>query len=864
MRRVVEAIDEQTGRIEDRFNPYLAEELYHGRSATATTEFLNREVRPLLEAMQRDDVTVADLDTYLHNRHAEERNEQIAAINPAFPDGGSGIDTADARAYLDGLPADRRATMEQLAAQVDAITKGTRQLLLDSGLETDETIAEWESTYSKYVPLQREESDYGFGGALGTGAGYAVRGPASKRATGSSRNVVDVLANVVMQRERQITRAEKTRVGRALYGLVVQNPNTDFWFAFDPEGAKSTGVAEGDLIRMGISPEDAANILQEPTQAVVNKRTGLVSYRPNPLLRNSNNVFPVRIDGRERYIFFNSNNDQATRMVEALKNLDANTLAMGLQYLAPVTRYFASINTQYNPIFGVLNLVRDTGGAAFNLTTTEITDQKAKVMAGIAPAMAGIYRQVRAERAGRPDGSGDWAALWRDFTSVGGQTGYRDMFNTSDDRAKKLQGEIKRIREGKVKQAGRAIFDWLSDYNQTLENAVRLSAYKAALDKGLSKEKSASIAKNLTVNFNRKGKIGQQMGAWYAFFNASAQGTARLAQTMAGPAGKKIAAGGMLLGSAQALLLAAAGFEKDEPPGFVKERNLVIPIGGKKYITIPMPLGLNVIPNTGRVITEWVLDDFRDPEKRVAEITGAFLDMFNPIGNAGWSIQTLAPTALDPLAALSENRDWLGRPIAREDIVGTRPTPGHTRAKESASTVSKALSWAINRITFGTDYKRGGLSPTPDQIDYLIGQATGGVGRELQKVDRTIRSTVTGEELPPYSIPLVGRFYGDAGGKSSVSSTYYRNLTRLNEHAAEIKGLREDRQPLGDYFQQYPEARAWQMANAIERQVNQLKRRRRVMLERGASKESVKQIERMITRKMEVLNQRVKSLEDSR
>ncbi len=131
----------------------------------------------------------------------------------------------------------------------------------------------------------------------------------------------------------------------------------------------------------------------------------------------------------------------------------------------------------------------------------------------------------------------------------------------------------------------------------------------------------------------------------------------------------------------------------------------------------------------------------------------------------------------------------------------------------------------------------------------------------VPKVDRTIRSTVTGEELPPCSIPLVGRFYGDAGGKASVSSAYYRNLTRLNEHAAEIKGRRKNRQPLGDYFQQYPEARAWQMANAIERQVNQLKRRRRVMLERGASKESVKQIERMITRKMEVLNQRVKQLE---
>ena len=59
-----------------------------------------------------------------------------------------------------------------------------------------------------------------------------------------------------------------------------------------------------------------------------------------------------------------------------------------------------------------------------------------------------------------------------------------------------------------------------------------LAAYKAALDMGMSREQAASIAKNLTVNFNRKGQVGQQAGAVYAFFNAAMQGTARIGQTL--------------------------------------------------------------------------------------------------------------------------------------------------------------------------------------------------------------------------------------------------------------------------------------------------------------------------------------------
>jgi hypothetical protein len=82
-----------------------------------------------------------------------------------------------------------------------------------------------------------------------------------------------------------------------------------------------------DLINMGLDPMDAQNIVQEPKQRRVNPVTGQVEEYVNPLLRGADNVLPVRINGRERYVFFNTNNERAVRMVTALKNLDADQLS---------------------------------------------------------------------------------------------------------------------------------------------------------------------------------------------------------------------------------------------------------------------------------------------------------------------------------------------------------------------------------------------------------------------------------------------------------------------------------------------------------------------------------------------------------
>jgi len=390
-----------------------------------------------------------------------------------------------------------------------------------------------------------------------------------------------------------------------------------------PDAITQPAKVAQELIDQGMLDTDIAGIIKEPTEARINPRTGLVEHKINPMLRNRPNVLAVRIKGKDRFLFFSTEDARAVRMAESLKNLDAADLGGVWNLFRTVTRYVSSINTQYNPIFGVVNLIRDTQGGLLNLSSTPLAGQQGKVMANIGPALRGIYADLRADRKGQPRSGNEWSKLWEEFQQVGGKTGYRDMFRTAEDRGDALQKELQKAAEGKVKRFGRGVFDWLSDYNETLENAVRLSAYKAGIESGMTKDQSAVLAKDLTVNFNRKGQIASQMGSLYAFFNASAQGSVRLAQTLKGPAGKKIMAGGILLGVMQSVLMAMAGYDDDEPPEFVRERNFILPIGGGKYLTVPYPLGFHALPNMGRVVTDIALSGGRDGSKKVAGLLGS-------------------------------------------------------------------------------------------------------------------------------------------------------------------------------------------------------------------------------------------------
>jgi hypothetical protein len=836
LKRVQEAIERDTqDQIEDQFNARLAETLYAGRVAKKSEDFVKHEVEPLLKAMRDAGVDQVELGDYLHARAAPERNKQIAKINPLMPDGGAGsnskgllLTTAAANKYLADIPADRRAVLDRMGAMIDKITAGTRARLVLDGLEDGDTIAAWEGAYKHYVPMFREDVDFN-------------RLVIHKRATGSEKQAINIVAQVLQQREAAIVRGEKNRIAVALYGLALSNPNPSFWATIRPDSQAED--IKADLERMGIDPLVAeAGHQGLPSVTDVDPVTNRVTTKTNPMYAMMPGAITLKIKGESRVLMLNVEDERAKRMAAAMKGADSllNDYDVAGSIVGRATRWLAAVNTQYNPAFGIVNFWRDTSGGLVHLTNTELRHEKLRVMAGIPGAMRGIFHHLT----GRED-AGKWSRLFDQFMAEGGKTGFTAMFENGEKRAKEVERQLKIMSRGPMdpRRVGRMLINLLSGFNDIMENAVRLSAYAAALDKGMSKPQAARLGRELTVDFNRKGRTGRTVGPLYAFFNAALQGTERTMRALRGPAGPRIIAGGFALGVLQGLMLAAAGFDDDDLPEFVKARALIIPLPGegKRYIAIPLPLGLHVLPNTGRVLTEMALSELQ-PKKlglkawsALGEIAGAF----NPLGGGNvfttdGALKTVLPTVLDPLVELASNRNFAGVPIEQQERGDRDPRPGAARTREATRRTLTGqaylgISKAINAMTpnadldFGTDVTQGGISWTPERYRYIAQVLGGGVLRETERLINLSAAKLAGQEVPENSIPVMNRWYGKVDDQQVQRSKYFNNVNKLEKLEGEIKAAKAaDLPDLMDRLQAKPEADAIRFGNRAQRAVNKL------------------------------------------
>ena len=164
------------------------------------------------------------------------------------------------------------------------------------------------------------------------------------------------------------------------------------------------------------------------------------------------------------------------------------------------------------------------------------------------------------------------------------------------------QGVLANLRKGETRVAVRAAMR--KAFNATLrhvealneagENSMRLALYRTAVEQGMSRNKAASMSKNTTVNFNRKGEMGAQFNALFLFFNATVQGTASVAHAHVKGKHKKQAwaLSGAMAALSYSLSLLSAGSDEEEyekTSEYAKERNIVIPLGNGEAVTIPVP-----------------------------------------------------------------------------------------------------------------------------------------------------------------------------------------------------------------------------------------------------------------------------------
>lgn len=778
---IKEWLAENGVKLSEAADVYKAEERMHSKFANKAEDFREKRVAPLIQKIQKAGFSMETVAEFLHAQHAEERNKQIAKINPEKPDGGSGMTTAKANEILS--KADPK--LVALANEFRQITDQTKDLLLKEGIITQEMSDAWNKTYEHYVPLKGGPEE---GIIQGTGKGLKAK-RTLKRAMGHGEREGGewIIENILADYERALMLVEKNRVGRSLIRLILEAGREDIGTIGKPE---KRGVIKPDqaayVVRFNGSMIESFNNLldakayireesqkydREKNEYEIEKVQGdpSVHYMASPML--ADNEVNVYVNGHAIRVQINDE-----LLARAYGNMGAEALNTILQAGRALNGFLSKIYTGYNPEFILTNIIRDFTTGIINITGEQGVLFAAKAVLNYAGSFKDllVYAATGQETKWitdyRADGGNTGAAYLSDLERLGSdiKSEYAAYLGTMENLKK---GDYAGASRAAGRTAHNSTLKWIEHLNQAGENAMRLSIYKAAIESNMSRNKASSLAKNSTVNFNRKGEI-RWVGALYLFFNAGVQGTASLAHAHFKGEHKYQAWGlSTAMASLGYLLAATLGGgdeeEYDKLSDFVKSRNLVVK-AGDGWVKIPVPYGYGFFWNTGRAMADAARKDKWG--KAPWHVASSFVEEFTPFGSAvsggspdSKSLLYLTPTIMQMTGAPIVNRTGMGGPIMPESKSDKSQPDRDKMWRSTKGTMYDSLAGALDKA---------GLDVSPETLKHYGRSLTGGAGA---LVDTSISSTMLkaqDAELDVNEMPFVRKFYGETTISDSRRAYY--------------------------------------------------------------------------------------------
>lgn len=785
IRRIaVERVENETGAaVPVSLDTYISEGLYHGRAGERLNDLKQDRIEPLLEHMRASGLTLESVGDYLYARHAFERNDAIRQIDPDN-DAGSGMTDEEAATILDRVyQSGKQADMDTAVRMVDTIIDDARNTLLRSGLIDRTTYDKWREKYPNYVPLRGFE--------LGedenpdrprAGRGFDLRGPESRRALGRRSKADNPLVYTIMQAQESIIRAEKNRVAKTLYRMIEANPNPAVWELYRGEAKRR-----------------------------VNPSTGLVeTYWVRPPFVHNDAVHGVKFNGKQ--FWMELKNPALARAMRGVGS-EWNGSIIG-RAMMTLTRTYASLLTSYNPGFVVSNFFRDLETSLMNVS--DVANKPAGLrrqilkdatsLKSIRGALAavrdhegrtifGTHRRADENILGLPKSAGaqEYAQWYDEFRLAGGKISFME-FNDVERIKHRINSDLK---AGRMKRALRGAAEYVENLNTAVENGVRLSTYVALRRSGVHQDKAAFTARELTVNFNRRGELGPVINSMYLFFNASVQGSTRVAQAFVRSKAVRYGVAGIFAAGLSLdlfnFLVAGDGDDGenkyDAIPDWIKERNVIImdPFGGD-YIMIPMAYGYN-IPHLGGIKAMQMLRGKTSPLEAAGAVAGQVIDAFNPLGTSESFYQLVSPTVLDPAVQVLENKTWYGGPIY--------PTLHDKRKPESENYFTSAPWWAVgmaktlNSMSGGNSRRPGWFDVSPEVIEHYAEFAGGGVAKFVANAINSGERLISGDEWLPEKTPFLRRVYGRPTSEGRKRD-FYEMWDEVNQAHYEAVGLAKD------------------------------------------------------------------------
>ena len=684
---VQKTIEETKGvKLADDVDAYLQAELFIGRAKQRLDNFDRTTLEPLLKTMKDADVSLDEFGTYLYAKHAPERNAKI--FDEFGKLNGSGMTDDEAKAILKGFQdSGKLRNMDELQKLFQKnITNQRINILREAGILSTDSANTLRTSYNNYAPLKgRADLD----DMRLRGQGFSLSGKDIKRAKGrESQAQNNPFTQAVLDFEDSAIRAEKNKVGQTLLKLAEENPNPKVW---EVENLKFTPVFD---------------------------KSGEIQYF-DPKFKFADNVVQVYEDGKLKLITIH---DKA--LAEAMKNMGTER---GIRFLQNVNNFLRSVNTTVNPEFLITNFERDIQTALIHLGGEQSAEMAGQVLKDVPSAMKGVWNNVR-----KGDIDSEWAALYQEMKEQGGRVGFFDSKGI-EDKTNDLLKKIRNYQADNTKEKMASFLNGVGEYveasNEAVESATRLSAYKAAKDAGMSKERAAQLAKNLTINFNKKGNWGSALNSLYLFANAGIQGSTKMISAMVkSPKIRKIAAG--IVATSYGLnemnhAINAEEYKKIDDS--IKDRNYIFMMPNGNYIKVPLPYGYNILKVMGDVMFETTRGQ-KTPTDSMKRLAMASNEAFNPLSSGSFN-QTISPTFFDPFVQAAENKNWFGGPIKPENL------PFGPQRKESdlyfgsvRPTSKKITNW-INKATGGNDLEAGFADVSPELLDHFLDFTTGGAGR---------------------------------------------------------------------------------------------------------------------------------------
>lgn len=841
-------------------NAYLGENRLSSVNKAEADAFAHTLFKPMLDEvakLARTEAEREELTDYMMAKHGLERNTYMRneAINNGATDadqtdyagltaltGMDNITDAETEAQIMVNDYEQAHDTTDLWKKVNAASKAILSKSYECGMMSKATFDKISDMYDFYIPLRGfDEKTSSEAYAYLTHKQSAFNAPI-KKAEGRRSKADDPFANLQSMAEGAIMQGNRNKLVKQRFLNFALNHSSDLvsvsdiWVEYDtvadewkpvfPDNIDSTDtpeVVERKMLDFETKMESLAQ--QYPDRYKHGKDTVNIPYRIVESRDMRQHQIVVKRGGRDYVITINGN-PRAAQALNGQTNPDndmSGAIGAILRAGENINRQLSAFYTTRNPDFIVSNFMRDM---LYTNTMTWIRESPNYALRFHRNYMYAnpvrIKQLLAKHRKGTLDMSNKTEAMFHQFMMNGGETGYaniRDIEQHKNDIRRELKKSNGKI---PVKKAWDLLGERFDEYNRAVENCARFAAFMTSREMGRSIDRAIYDAKEISVNFNKKGsgakfydstgqtKAGSASAlvsglgrSGYVFWNAAIQGTANFGRQMKRHPAKAFTgiAAMFLLGAIVAYL---GGDDDDDDdknayynlPEYVRRSNILFR-AGNSWVSIPLPVEYRAVYGMGELMISVLNGKEHLTGEEIAEaITGQATQIL-PIDflEGGGGLNAFVPSAYKPLwEAYVAEKSWTGMPLYK-DTPYNKDMPEWTKAYKSANKYIVGLANAMNEATGGDPYTKGTIDFNPAKIEYMLNGYFGGVFGTIDKLSKTAETITDNREYDPRSFLLVNRLVKAGDERTeyrAVNNEYFRLKEEHDRLKSRLKHYEED------------------------------------------------------------------------